>query len=196
MRRALKPFLLVLCFSAAYGGASAQVVSKASMPEGRADVEAVGSLVSLLKKARAVRIPRTNITERLNSVRAEGCVLRYSVAVENEWPSYYPSVGQQPPRSDYWRSDREFTVNLADLDAARVGVSNPRGVKNGAHVIFRTAGGRETIRESWVENSRRGARAVKRPRSFGSLPLRDEASPERVAAALRRAAEACGASAR
>jgi hypothetical protein len=195
MRRAPKAFLLVLCFSAAYVGASAQGLSKASMPEGGAKVEAVGSLVSLLKDARSVTIPRANITERLGSVRAEGCVLRYNVAVEKESPNYYPGEGQQTPGSDYWRMDREFKVNLADLDAARVRVWNPPGSKNDTRLMFRTAGGKEAIRESWVQNSRLGARPMKRWRSFGSVPLKGKAAPEGVAEAFRRAVEACRAAA-
>ncbi len=195
MRRALTASLLMLCFSAAaYRSATAQQgLSKAPAPEGG---EAVGALVSLLKNARSVVVPRTNSTERLSSVRAEGCVLRYNIASAREFPTHNLGDSTQPQNSNYLRTDREVTVNLADLDAAGVRVWNPLQMKNGGWVSFYMAGGRETVSESWVTNSRLGVRPLVRWQKGGSLPLRDDGSLETVAAALKRAVEACAASAR
>jgi hypothetical protein len=69
-------------------------------------------------------------------------------------------------------------------------------MKNGGWVSFYTAGGRETVSETWVMNSKLGARPLVRRQKGGSLPLRDDGSLETVAAALKRAVEACAASAR
>lgn len=197
MRRAFTTLLLALCFSAASSqSATAQEPLKASAPrEGVSAGEAVASLVSLLKNAREVAIPRTYMTERLSSVRAEGCVLRYNVVWENEWPTYRSADRPQSSDSVYRRTDYEWKVNLADLDPAPVIVRSPSGKKESGWIVFRTTGGKESISQSWVMNSRLGARAVTRCQSAASFRLGDDGALEGVAAALKRAVEVCGAQA-
>lgn len=207
MRRAVTALLLALCFSAlSHEGAAARQERAKTPPPPPGETtaaEAVGSLVSLLKDARAHRIPRTQSTQRLSRVRAEGCVLRYNVVTEYESPGFYspnsyPSDRPQMLTSDFRLLEREFTVNLSDLDASRVRVyfGDRLKKKGGGSVLFRTLGGKESVREQWVQNSRLGARALTRWSKLGGLSLGDDGSLENVAAALRRAVEVCAADAR
>lgn len=204
MRRALATFLLTLCFSAAaHEGAAAQERTKTPPPPSAATAEAVGSLVSLLKKARAYTMPRTQSTQRLSGVRAEGCVLRYNVVTEYESTNYH---SQGAPASTSFPSDRplilssvyslferEIMVNLSELDAARVRVRVENQLKreSGGSVIFSAAGGKESVRERWVQNTRLGTRPMTRWSKAGVLSVGDDGSLDTVAAALKRAVEVC-----
>jgi hypothetical protein len=193
MRRALTTtLLLALCFSAA-----AQERTKTQPPQTgeAATAEAVRSLVSLLKKARGITIPRTQTTQRLSRVRAEGCVLRYDIVTEYESPNYHSWDRPQVLDSSYRLTEREFVVNLSDLDAARVRmrVENRSKKKSGGHVIFATSGGRESVRERGLRPSRVGTRYTTSWWKNASLPVGDDGSLETIAGALRRAVEACGA---
>ena len=211
MKRALTTLLLTLCFSAAsHEGAAAQERTKTPPQPGDATAaEAVGSLVSVMKKARGHRIPRTQSTQRLSGVRAEGCVLRYNLVTEYESPNYqsqggyhasgsYPSDRPLIVTSDYRHVEREVTVNLSDLDASRVWVrvENQLKKKSGGSVIFRTSGGKESILERWMQSTRMGTRPTKRLSRGGALPVGDDGSLEAVAGALRLAAEVCAAGVR
>ena len=198
MRRALTAMLLLtLCFSAASheGAAAAQERAKTPPQPGDAKTEAVGSLVSLLKRARAYTIPRVQSTQRLSGVRAEGCVLRYNVVTEYESPTYH--VWDRPQISDnsYRLTEREVMVNLSELDAARVRVrvENQLKKESGGHVIFGASGGKESVREQWMGASRVGTRPMTRWSKSGALPVGDDGSLESIAAALKKAAEVCGA---
>ena len=196
MRRALTAAALALCFAAAsHEGAAAQERTKISPQTGEASAaEAVGSLVSLLKKARGYTIPRTQIKQRLSRVRAEGCVLRYNVVTESESPAYQSWDRPQVSDSSNIQTEREFTVNLSDLDAARVSVRVENQLKreSGGSVVFRTLDGKEAIREEGLVRSRLGARPTTRWSKAGAFSVGNDGSIDAVAAALKRAVEVCG----
>lgn len=199
MKRALTALLLTLYFSVATHEGAAQERTKTSLqPVEATAAEAVGSLVSLLKKARPYTIPRTQSTQRLRGVRAEGCVLRYNVVTEYESVNYHVWDRPQISDSSYGLTEREFTVNLSDLDAARVRVRVENQIKreSGGSVIFGTSDSGESIRERGPQRSRLGVRYATRWSKNGALSVGDDGSLETVAAALKKAVEVCAAHAR
>jgi hypothetical protein len=187
VRHALNLLLLTLCFCAL------QPLVRTSPPDQSSQVnQAVGSLVSRLKGARAVKMPRTNFTLRLSSIRAEGCVLRYEITSELEQPGGPPSMDRpQDSAGTIYRTVDELMVDLADLDPTSVDVRNPARIKGGVWVFFSVAGGREAISRTWQERSRLGVWMRTQQLRLGYFPLRDEGEPWEVAEALRRAIMVC-----
>lgn len=187
MRHALKLFLLTLCILA-----TQHPVQTFPQEDSSSVNQAVGSLVSRLKGARAVMMSRGNYSLRLSSVRAEGCVLRYEITLEFEQIGRPASADRpQDAVGTIYRSEDEWKVNLADLDPARVIARSHARIKAGARVSFYAADGREAINRTYQERSRLGVWMRTEQLSFGYFPLRDEGELEEVAESLRRAIAVC-----
>ena len=187
MRYAFKLFLLTLCILAA------QHTIQTSPQEDSSPVnQAVGSLVSRLKGARAVMMSRGNFSVRLSSVRAEGCVLKYEITLEFEAIGRPASADRpQDAVGTIHRSEEEWKVNLADLDPSRVIARSHTQIKAGAGVSFSATDGREAISRTYQERSRLGVWMKTQQSSFGYFPLRDEGGLADVAESLRRAIAVC-----
>jgi hypothetical protein len=159
--------------------------------------QAVDSLVSRLKGARAVVSANSNYSLRLSSVRAEGCILKYEITSEFE-PIGRPASMDRPQDAvgTLFRMEDEWMVNLADLDTARVIVRNYARSKAGRGIAFAAEGGRLAISRTYQDRFRQGVWMRTQQLDLGYFPLRDEEGLEEVAESLRHAIAVCKNSAR